>query len=292
MSIRHHLLQRIKQIIGITIGATIFAFGLNVFNIAHGLAEGGLTGFALLFKYVFDFPPGIFLIVTNIPLFLLGWRSLGHASMLLTIYGTLISSVLIDVMAPLAQPMSHDMLLAALYAGAFSGLGLGLIFRYGGTTGGSDLIARLVQRYWGISMGRTMFVIDAMVIMISMLTYLDRERAMYTIIAVYLGSRVIDFVQEGAYAGRMILIVSDHTTTIAQRIMNDLERGATLIQSRGAYTSQERPLLYCVVSRNEVVHVKQIIEDIDPAAFVVITDAHDIHGEGFTLDEHKRPLFK
>ncbi|MBE3596603.1 MAG: YitT family protein [Hydrogenibacillus sp.] len=282
--------RKIKQLVGITLGSVIFAFGLNAFTISNGFAEGGLTGIALLFNYLFQIPPGWFLLVANLPLFLLGWRYLGGTSMTMTVFGTVVSSLFIEAFAFLRTTPIDDTLLAALYAGATIGAGLGIIFRFGGTTGGVDIIARLINKYRGHSMGRTMFMIDAGVIALSMLTYLDYERAMYTIVAITVSARVIDFVQETAYSARMVLIVSDRIDAIAQRILSDLGRGATLIQSRGAYTNRERPMLYCVVARNEVVHLRAIIMDEDPTAFVVISDAHDVHGEGFTLDEAKRPL--
>ncbi|MBT9282778.1 MAG: YitT family protein [Hydrogenibacillus schlegelii] len=287
---RTRFASHLKSIAGIALGSAIFAFGLNAFTISNGLAEGGLTGIALMFNYLFGIPPGWFLLAANGPLLILGWRTLGGRAMIMTVVGTVLSSVFIEALAFLRTTPMDDTLLAALYAGAAIGTGLGLIFRFGGTTGGVDIVARVVNKYRGTSMGRTMFMIDAGVIALSMLTYLDTERAMYTIVSLTVAARVIDFVQETAYSARMVLIVSDRIDAIAHRILHELGRGATIIQSRGAYTNAERPMLYCVVARNEVVHLKAIIMAEDPTAFVVISDAHDVHGEGFTLDEEKRPI--
>ncbi|WP_051431009.1 YitT family protein [Thermicanus aegyptius] len=272
-----------------TIGAAIFSFGINYFNIANGLAEGGFTGIALLFYALFHFPPGWFTFLSNIPLFIIGWRYLGHLSMMYTIYSTTAVSFFLELFKRFQEPTS-DLFLASLYAGVFAGVGLGIIFRYGGTTGGVDIIARLVHKFRGISMGRTMFLFDAMVIGLSLLTYLDRERAMYTLVAVYIASRVIDFVQEGFYAAKEAIIISEKAKEISATIIKELERGVTLLEGKGGYTGTDREVLLCVVGRNELIRLKTLIHQIDPHAFVVVSDAYDVLGEGFTLDANKNPL--
>lgn len=284
-----HVRIHVKNLIWITFGAAVFSFGINYFNIANGLAEGGFTGIALLFYALFHFPPGWFTLLSNLPLFVVGWRYLGHTSMIYTIYATTVVSFFLELFKPFQEP-THDLFLAALYAGAFAGIGLGIIFRYGGTTGGVDIIARLVQRFRGISMGKTMFLFDASVIVLSLLTYLGRERAMYTLVAVYIASRVIDFVQEGAYAAKEAIIISEKAREISGTIMEELGRGVTLLEGRGGYTGADKEVLLCVVARNELIRLKGLIRQIDPHAFVIVSDAHDVLGEGFTLDANKNPI--
>jgi uncharacterized membrane-anchored protein YitT (DUF2179 family) len=135
-----------------------------------------------------------------------------------------------------------------------------------------------------------MFIFDALVIGLSFVTYLDRERAMYTLVAVYVGAKVIDFVQEGVYTAKAAIIISDHAEAISDKIMSEMGRGATLLEGRGAYTRNNREVLYCVVARNEITRLKTLVQQIDPHAFVVVSDAHDVSGEGFTLDANKNPL--
>ncbi|MCG0313979.1 MAG: YitT family protein [Calditerricola sp.] len=280
---------RLKNLLAITVGCAIFSFGLNYFTIANGLAEGGFTGITLLANYIFGFDPGLVNLLLNVPLFFIGWKVLGRTSMIYTIYGVVAVSVFLWVFKDFRQPLHGDLLLAALYAGVTLGLGLGLIFRYGGTTGGVDILARLAQKYLGWTMGRTMFLFDLFVIGASAY-YIGREKAMYTLVAVFVATRVIDFVQEAAYSAKAALIVSDATADIARRILHEMDRGATLLKGKGGYTGTERDVLYVVVSRNEVQRLKALVHQVDPYAFVSIQDVRDVHGKGFTLDEYKRPI--
>ncbi len=181
-------------------------------------------------------------------------------------------------------------MLAALFAGVFIGVGLGIIFRYGGTTGGVDIIARLVFKYKGYSMGKTMFVFDFCVITLSLATYLSYKEAMYTLVLVFIGSRVIDFIQEGAYAARGAFIISESNQEIASKINNEMERGVTLLKGYGSFSKLEKDVIYCVVGKNEIVRLKNLITSVDPHAFVSVSVVHDVLGEGFTLDENKKPL--
>lgn len=214
-------------------------------------------------------------------------------SFLYTVIGTVAVSVFLFIFQrfQIAIPLEGDLFLAALFAGVFAGIGLGIIFRFGGTTGGVDIIARLVFKYKGISMGRTMFAFDATVILVSLLTYLNHKEAMYTLVAVFVGARVIDFMQEGAYAARGAMIISEKRyDQLAAAIMKEMGRGVTMLKGYGSFTKENREVLYCVVGRNEIVNLKRIIHAIDPHAFVSVIVVHDVMGEGLTLDENKRPI--
>lgn len=272
---KHH----IKNIIFMAIGAFILSFGLNYFIIPNQLGEGGFTGISLLLKYIFGWPPALTILFLNIPLFIIGWHKLGKNSMIYTIIGTLFVSLFLELTKEF-QLVLDDLLLASLYAGASVGIGLGIIFRVGGTTGGVDIIARLFFKYYNLSIGKTMFIFDAIVIAVSA-THIGKERAMYTLIAVFLGARVIDFVQEGVYAAKAATIISEHAPEIASKILNEMNRGATLLKGRGGYTGSEKEVLYCVVNRIELTRLKRLIYTIDKRAFVVVNDVHDVLGEGF-----------
>ncbi|MEK3886044.1 YitT family protein [Bacillus sp. FSL K6-3431] len=283
---------RFKNIFFIQLGAAIFSFGLVHFNMQNNLAEGGFTGITLLLYFIFNFDPSISNLVLNIPLFLIGWKLLGKKSFAYTVIGTVSVSIFLFIFQryQINIPLNGDLFLAALFAGVFIGIGLGITFRFGGTTGGVDIIARLLHKYKGISMGRTMFMFDAVVITISLLTYLNHMEAMYTLVAVFVGARVVDFMQEGAYAARGALIISEnHHQAIADAIMEEMERGVTVLNGRGSYSKQNKDVLYCVIGRNEIVRIKKIIHAIDPLAFVSLIVVHDVMGEGFTFDENKLP---
>ncbi|WP_219915742.1 YitT family protein [Mesobacillus zeae] len=283
---------RFKNIFFIMLGSAIFSFGLVHFNIQNNLAEGGFTGITLLLYSVFGWAPSVTNLLLNIPLFFLGWRLLGRNVFLYTIIGTLSVSLFLAIFQKyqIKMPLYEDLFLASLFAGVFIGIGLGIIFRFGGTTGGVDIIARLANKYFGWTMGRTMFIFDFFVITLSLLTYLNYREAMYTLVVVFVGARVIDFMQEGAYAARGAMIISDKNEAIADKILIEMGRGVTMLKAVGSFTKKERDVLYCVVAKNEIVKLKDVINSVDPHAFVSVSIVHDVLGEGFTLDENKLPI--
>ncbi|MDN4522832.1 YitT family protein [Fictibacillus fluitans] len=283
---------RTKNVFFILLGSAIFSFGIVHFNMQNNLAEGGFTGITLILYFLFHIDPSYSNLALNLPLFFVGWKLLGKNAFIYTLIGTVGVSLflfLFQRFSSLRVDLKHDMPLAALFAGAFIGIGLGIIFRYGGTTGGVDIIARLGHKFLGWSMGKTMFMFDFVVISISLI-YLDYKEAMYTLVAVFVGARVIDFMQEGAYAGKAAMIISEKNTEIAALIMKEMDRGATLLTAKGSFTGTQKEVLYCVFARNEIVRLKQVIERVDPHAFVTVNDVHEVLGEGFTLDADKNPI--
>ena len=281
-----------KNMIFIILGSAIFSFGVVHFNMQNNLGEGGFTGITLLLYFLWGLDPAITYIILNVPMFLIGWRFLGRNTFLYTIIGTFSVSLFLAVFQinPFPTYLQSDMTLAALFAGVFIGVGLGIIFRSGGTTGGVDIIARIAHKYLGWSMGKTMFIFDFAVITISVFAILDLVEGMYTLVAVYIGSRVIDFIQEGAYSARGATIISVKSKEIATKINIDMERGVTVLAGKGNYTGNKHDVLYCVVGRNEIVRLKNLINKIDPHAFVAVSSVHEVVGEGFTLDENKNPI--
>ncbi|ARI77267.1 YitT family protein [Halobacillus mangrovi] len=283
---------RIKNIVFILIGAAIFSFGLVHFNIQNELGEGGFTGITLLLLYLFNWDPALMNIVLNIPVLIVGWKILGRNTFLYSLIGIVAVSVFIRLSQKymVEIDLADDLTLASLFAGVFIGVGLGIIFRYGGTTGGVDIIARLINKYLGWSMGRAMFMFDALVIFVSIITYLNSIKGMYTLVAVFVGARVIDFIQEGAYAARGTTIISEKSEEISRKVLQEMDRGVTVLEGRGSFSGEKRDVLYCVIGKNEIVRLKTIIDSIDPHAFVAVSHVHDVMGEGFTLDENKNPL--
>lgn len=282
---------KLKNLFFILFGSAVYAFGIVHFNMQHNLGEGGFTGITLLFYFLWNWDPAIMNIVLNIPAFLVGWKLLGRNTFIYTIIGTSGVSLFLALFQiyQFDIHLENDMTLVALFAGVFIGVGLGIVFRYGGTTGGVDIIARLVNKYFGWSMGKTMFLFDFIVITSSILLILDLIQGMYTLVAVYLGARVLDVIQEGAYSAKGATIISDKTEEIAKQILL-MDRGATILTGRGSFSGERREILYCVVGRNEIVRLKNIIQKIDPHAFVSISTVQEVQGEGFTLDENKKPI--
>ncbi|MFC2948326.1 YitT family protein [Virgibacillus sediminis] len=283
---------KLKNTFFILVGSAIYSFGIVHFNMENNLGEGGFTGITLLLYFLWGWDPAISNIVLNIPVFLIGWKLLGRNTFLYTIIGTVSVSVFLAIFQAnkFTIYLQSDMTLAALFAGVFIGAGLGIVFRYGGTTGGVDIIARLINKYAGWSMGRTMFLFDLVVISASILAILDLIEGMYTLVAVYVAARVIDFIQEGAYAARGATIISPYSSEIAGKINRDMDRGVTILNGKGSFSGENRDVLYCIVARNEIIKLKSIITSIDPHAFVAMSSVHDVMGEGFTLDENKNPI--
>ncbi|MDR6224480.1 YitT family protein [Desmospora profundinema] len=276
--------NHLKNLIAIVIGSFIFSLGINYFAIPNELAEGGFTGIALLLLYLFEISPALTILVLNIPLFFVGYKVFGRKTLAYTIFGTVAVSITLVLTENWGAPIPGDPLLAALYTGVLVGIGLGIIFRTGGTTGGVDIIARLGHKYFEWSIGRTMFLFDLMVIGVSAF-YIGREKAMYTVVAVFVGARVIDFIVEGLDTKKAVTIISNSAVAISEKVTTDMDRGATLLKGRGGYTGTDKEVLYIVLSRNELPRLKHLVNTVDPYAFVVVHDVRDVFGEGFTFDK-------
>ncbi|URN94098.1 MAG: YitT family protein [Candidatus Pristimantibacillus lignocellulolyticus] len=281
----------IKQLIPITIGAALYAFGLQVFVIPNQLMEGGVTGIAVLLNYIFSLPMSITTLIINIPLFLVGWKILGRKKMIYTIFGSVMLSIFLALLEYvshrgylIAFDQSYDSMLIVLYAGVTLGAGLGIVFRYGGTTGGIDIVARILSRWRGYSMGQIILVFDAIIIGVSVF-YISLDKILYTLVMVFIASKMIDFIQNGAYTAKAFSIITDRGDEIAHHISIELERGVTLVPALGAYSGKDKKVVYCVVPRSETHRLKQLIRNIDPIAFIVIHEVQDVLGEGFKEEE-------
>ncbi|HHY06238.1 MAG TPA: YitT family protein [Clostridia bacterium] len=272
-------MKKLLPYLGITLGSFIFAFGLNYFIIANGLAEGGFTGIALIIHYLTGWSVGAILITLNIPLFFIGWQLWGKDFVLKTLLGVFAVSFAVDLTTGLSFK-TQDLLLGALYGGVLSGVGIGIILRSGATTGGVDIIARLIHERTGINMGKVYFSFDFAIIFI-VAFFFGLEKALYTLVALYIFSRIIDRLLEGGNEARAVTIISSVNQVIVQAIINELERGATILKGSGAYTGKEKNILYVVISKQQLLHLKKIIRQIDPRAFIIVSNVYEVLGEGF-----------
>ena len=290
---------KFKDILAIIFGAGIFSFGIYFLVIPFHFYEGGATGITLITYYLFKIPVSIMNLLINIPLFVLAWKLLGKKSLYLSLLGTFSVSAWMAIFE--AMPLSHryhhfifdafkgDILLACIASGVL-GLGLGIIFNAGGTTGGTDILARIFNKYTSLSMGKLMLIVDAIVLTTVVVVFQDVRTAMYTLFFILIDTLVIDLIGEGGFAGKGFLIVTSKPEEIAQKVSDDLGRGITFIRGMGYYSRKDLDIVYCVVSRNEMKQMKDIINRIDPFAFITISEAHEILGEGFTLDKEKQPI--
>lgn len=291
---------KFKDILAIIFGAGIFSFGIYFLVIPFHFYEGGATGITLITYYLFKIPVSIMNLLINIPLFVLAWKLLGKKSLYLSLLGTFSVSAWMAIFE--AMPLSHryhhfifdafkgDILLACITSGVVLGLGLGIIFNAGGTTGGTDILARIFNKYTSLSMGKLMLIVDAIVLTTVVVVFQDVRTAMYTLFFILIDTLVIDLIGEGGFAGKGFLIVTSKPEEIAQKVSDDLGRGITFIRGMGYYSRKDLDIVYCVVSRNEMKQMKDIINRIDPFAFITISEAHEILGEGFTLDKEKQPI--
>ena len=270
----------------IALGTATYAFGFVNFNMVNHLAEGGVSGITLIFHALFKINPAYTQILLNIPLFILGVKIFGKRGMIYTIHGTVCLSIFIWLFQRMSMSidLAHDTLIAALLAGIFAGIGGGIVFRFGGTTGGGDIIGRYFEQKKGFALGQTLFVFDILVLTLS-LSYIDIQHMMYTVIASFVFSQVVAVVQNGGYTVRGMLIISSKYAAISQKITDEIGRGATYLKAEGVYSGQETKVIYVVLSPVQVQAVKAILAEIDPDAFVSIINVHEVIGSGFTYTE-------
>ena len=281
------MIKKIYPILTILLGAAIYAFGLTYFVVPHHLFEGGATGITLITFYLFKIPVSLMNLLINIPLFILAWKIFGAKSLYSSLLGTLALSAWLAFFEriPLHIDLQDDLLITALIAGILLGIGLGIIFNAGGTTGGTDILARILNKYTHISMGKLLFILDFCILMLILLIFKDLRLVSYTLLFDFIVSRVIDLIGEGGYAGKGFMIITKRPDHLAKTINDDLGRGVTFISGQGYYSQKDLKIIYCIVGRNEIVKMKEMIHRIDPQAFITITEAHEILGEGFTFEK-------
>lgn len=277
-----------KNLLMIAFGVAIYTFGFVKFNMAYHLAEGGIAGVTLIINFLTGLNPAYSSLLLNLPLFVLGARVFGKKSLVLTIYGTLTMSIFIWLWqrVPIEIPLKNDMMLVAVVAGLFAGVGSGLVFRYGATTGGTDIIGRVLEEKFGFKLGQTLLTIDLLVLLAS-LTYIDLQHMLYTLIASFVFSQVVTVVQNGGYRVRGMIIITKQSDLVAKRILNEINRGVTFLQGQGAYSGTSYQVLYVVLNPSEVRDVKAILLDMDPDAFISILDVDEVVSSDFTIRRKK-----
>lgn len=264
-------------------GVFLQALGMRLFLIPAHLASGGVAGLAQIINYHTHFPIGIMVILGNIPLFVLGWRYLGGFRFALrTIFAVVVFSVFVDALAWIlpANGLTRDLNLNALYGGVISGIGYGLVYRGKGTSGGSDILGRILNHWKGISISQSYLLTDAGIMLLAGLSF-SWENALYAIVSLYISGLAAEAALEGSNVVRTVMIITDKPEEIRMKILHDLERGVTIIPAVGGYSGVTKSILYCVLSRSEIAQIKAMVRQVDPAAFVVISQAHEALGEGF-----------
>ena len=271
--------DRIAAYAQIVLGCLIGGAAYPLFLVPNSIAPGGLTGIATIFNYLWRWPVGVTSMVLNLPLFLIGWKAMGRVFVFRSLIATLLFSACIDLL-PLPA-LTDDILLGSVYGALLLGLGLGLIMRGGATTGGTDMIARMVhKRFPVVTVGAFLFAIDCAVILCAAFT-LSARAALYALICIFITARAVDLVLAGMGSAKACFIITKEGEKVAGRIMRDMDRGATLIPALGAFSGESRTVIVSVVSRSEVLLLKRIVREEDEKSFVFITDTHETLGEGF-----------
>ncbi|MEA4902833.1 YitT family protein [Desulfitobacterium sp.] len=270
----------LKRVLGIFIGAVIVALSINSLIIPNKIADGGVTGIAIILHYLFNWPISITVFLLNIPLFIIGWKLVGRSFLLYSIFGVSALSLALDITGNIPC-LTNDALLAAIFGGVISGIGMGFIFRSRGSLGGTDILAVFFSRTTSFSVGQILLGIDAVIFLIAAILFRP-EMAMYAVIYMFIATKVIDLVQEGMNHLKSVIVITEQPQAIAQDIMEKLDRGVTLFKASGAYSGEDKDVIYCIISRTQLSQIKEIIHRRDQKAFLAISEVPEVVGEGFS----------
>jgi len=273
----------IGGIIAIAVGSIIAAYGIQGFIVPSGLGGGGVGGISLLLFYTLKLPIGVMTLLLNIPLFVLGWREVNKNYVFKTVWGLAIFSISLDLFKGIQPIAMNDIFLGALYGGVISGISSSIVFHFGGSLGGTDIVSKVILRKYGVPMGTSALAINGVIVMISG-AILGPKVALYTLVTMFVYGRVLDVIQSGVPL-KSIMIISDQSEALVDRIMIDLGRGATFLQGRGAYSNEPKNVIICVVSLPEIGRLKQAVREVDPQAFMIVQNAGEVLGRGFVSNQ-------
>ena len=280
---KSQLPKSLQDFLLILLGTALQAWALRLCLIPALLVSGGVSGLSQLVNHYTGWPIGLMVFLGNLPLFILGWRFLGGPRFAVrTVFAVTSFSIILELPLPLlpAAGITDDLILNALYGGIVSGLGFGLVYRGKGTSGGTDILARILNHWHSIPVSQSYLMTDAVIILTAGLAF-GWENALYALVMLYVSGITAETVSQGPNKVQTAMIISSKPEPIKEKIFQDLGRGVTMIDVRGGYTDQPKTLLYCVISRSEVAQLKTITREADPQAFLVIGKAHEVRGEGF-----------
>ncbi|WP_342506032.1 YitT family protein [Sporosarcina sp. FSL K6-2383] len=271
--------KRIIDLLFIIAGSFIFALAVNLFVIPNDLGEGGVTGLTIIAYYLFEWSPGLVNLILNSLLLVVGYKFLSKNTTIYTIIAVLFNSLFLHITSDW-RIASDEIIVNAIFGGVFAGVGIGLIIRVGGTTAGSTILASMTHKYlgWSISYGLLFF---DLIVAFSSYFIIGAEKLMLTILMLYIGTKVMEFIIEGFNTRKAVTIISKNPDKIAQQVNEIMDRGVTVYSGHGYYSKEKKDILYIVISSPEVVRLKKIVKVADPDAFVAIHDVRDVFGEGF-----------
>ena len=263
----------------VTIACIIMAFNINYFFLGNKLGQGGVSGLSLILHYLTNIDISYIYLGLNIPLIVIAYIFIGKNFVFKTLFATLVLTIFLKVFGTFRGPID-DILMASIFGGGINGIAIGTIFYAGGSSGGTDIIAKIINKHYGIAIGKVLLTIDF--IILSMVAFIfGKVIFMYTLISLLVSSKMIDIIQEGIYSAKGVTIITNKVEELRKKIMEDTGRGITLINAKGAYTQKEIGMLYCVVGKYQLMKVKNIVKEIDPEAFMIVNQVHEVVGKGF-----------
>lgn len=271
----------------VAMGCLVSSIAINAFLVPHHLLSGGVSGVAIIFYFLFGLPIGVQIFVMNLPLLYAAYRLIGKEYAIISVYGAVVFSVLVEATRFLSQQtLINDPIISAITGGVFTGIGSGLIFRVNGNGGGLDIIAGIVKKYYSLNFGVVGFSVNCVIMLVAAALF-GLELAVLTLFSMYIAANVTDKVVEGFNRKKAIFIVSYNTDSIVETILKELGRGVTILHGEGAYTHQAKQIIFVVVSLTQIAKIKQLVNEVDPQAFMIVQDAAEVMGRGFTLPDSK-----
>jgi uncharacterized membrane-anchored protein YitT (DUF2179 family) len=275
--------RNVVKYLVIIIGSAVFAVGFQFFMYPNNIVSGGAVGVAMIINKLFNVPVGVMTIIINIPLFIIAWRNFGTDFLIGSLVGMALSSVFMDTLAVLNISLTDDPMLACIIGGAIKGIGLGMVYYVGATTGGVDIVAKLLRmKNPHINFGTFLMLLDAAIIVAYAIILNKYESAMYSVIAMFVVSKVIDLVLYGTDISSVCYIISERSDEIAHEIISGhMHRGVTILDGKGAYSGKDKQVIMCVIKRQQISEIRRIIRNIDDNAFFIVSDAKNVFGNGF-----------
>jgi uncharacterized membrane-anchored protein YitT (DUF2179 family) len=273
--------ENLTRVLLVLLGSFINSIAINAFIIPHKLLSGGVTGIAIIIQYISNIPSGYLILALNIPKFLIGLKMVDRDFIIFSLIGMISLSAFLVLTKDIALKLRvDDILLSAIYGGVVGGTGSGIVFRSRASQGGTDIIAVVLKKIFGINISTLSMAMNGFVVLIGL--FINRvELALYTLISMYITSVVLNRVIEGFDRKKLLLIITSKEEEVSQAIMKELGRGVTYFFGEGAYTRENKKIIYCMITLNQMVRTKKIVEDIDPSAFISIIDASEVQGKGF-----------
>lgn len=280
--------ELMNDIISVILGSFIYSVAVNTFTLPNLIVPGGVIGIATVIHSFTNWPVGVMSLALTLPLFLASLKVLGTKATAKILGASVIFFLMTDITAPFLPHYTDNILVAAIFGGVIGGLGLGIMVVRGITTGGTDLLAQIISHFFhALSYGMTLTAVDAVIVIVAAIVFRDMNSMLYAAITIYITGIVIDKVSNGFDSAKLLQIITEYPTELSEKIMTQMDRGVTLIKSRGAYTGKDREMVFIVVKRFELQRLKKMVKELDPRAFIIIGDVSEVLGEGFEKKENR-----